>query len=68
MTKLEKAIKNKGLKKKWIADQLGINDKTLNSFLKYDKINQVINFVTLIDLLTLDKNEIFKEILDKKNN
>lgn len=62
MTILENEIIEKGIKKKWIAQELGISTKTLNNWLKYENIDQIKKFIQLCVLLNHPIINVLEEI------
>lgn len=71
MTMISEKIKDKGLKKIWIAEKLNIDTRTLNCWTKYENLTQVEKFINLVKLLDLPiedvLEEMFKEIKKDKN-
>lgn len=68
MTLLEKTIKDKGLKKIWIAEKIGIDTRTLNCWIKYDSLSQVEKFTNLLMLLDLPATDVLAEMLYEIEN
>lgn len=62
MTILEKAIKDSGYKKIFIAKKINISDRTLLNWERYENIDQILKFHNLCKLLNINLSEIAEEI------
>jgi len=66
MTLLEEMIENKGLKKTWIAKEIGISTRQLSNWLKYENLNQVTKFFKLLEILNISLVEIGEDMEKNK--
>lgn len=64
-TVLEDIIERKGLKKIWIAKEIGISTRQLQNWLKYENMSQVITFIKLIQLLDIPLIEVAEDMKEK---
>lgn len=64
-TVLEDIIERKGLKKIWIAKEIGISTRQLQNWLKYENMSQVITFIKLIQLLDIPLIEVAEDMKKK---
>lgn len=64
-TVLEDIIERKGLKKIWIAKEIGMSTRQLQNWLKYENMSQVITFIKLIELLDIPLIEVAEDMKDK---
>jgi ribosome-binding protein aMBF1 (putative translation factor) len=67
MTLIEEQIERHGLKKKFIAQEVGISTRTLTDWIKYNKIDQVMKFTKLLEILNLPLVEVAEEYTQKKD-
>lgn len=61
---IDQIIKGKGLKKEYIAKQLGINKDTMTNWCKNRSMPKLDKAVELADLLEVDVNDLY----ERKNN
>lgn len=67
-TIIQDRIEDKGIKIKWLAEQIGVNPKTLTQWIRYKKINQVEQFTKLLLILELPLVEVVEEIYKNKED
>lgn len=66
-TIIKERIKEKGIKIKWLAEQIGIAPRTLSDWISYKNITQVEQFSKLLLILELNTAEVMQEIYEKKD-
>lgn len=64
-TVLEEMIERKGLKKIWVAKEIGISTRQLQNWLNYENISQVITFIKLLEILEIPLIEVAEDMKDK---
>lgn len=65
-TIIKNKIEDKGLKIKWIAEQIGISPRTLSDWINYKNIKQVEQFTNLLLILDIPIVEVMEEIYKQK--
>lgn len=58
---INRTIKTKGIKKKWLADQMNVHPNTLGYFLKGKTMLGADAFVKLLAILNLDAKSLVKD-------
>jgi len=67
MNKIGEVLKEKGLKQRWLAEQLGMSTVTINTFVKNRRQPKIKTIIDLCRILDVDINELIdsKQLLEK---
>jgi putative transcriptional regulator len=67
MNKIGSVLKEKGLKQRWLAEQLGMSTVTINTFVKNRRQPKIKTIIELCRILHVDINELIdsKQLLEK---
>jgi putative transcriptional regulator len=58
MNKIGEVLKRKGLKQKWLSEQLGMSTVTINTFVKNRRQPKIKTIIDLCRILDVDLNEL----------
>jgi len=67
MTLLRERIEQKGIKQNWLAEQINVTPRTLNSWLEYKNLAQVEKFTKLLFLLEVPIIDVIEDVIEKRN-
>lgn len=67
MNVLKNKIEEMGLKQKWIAEQIGVEERTLYNWINYKNLDQVSKFIKLTQILNIEIVEVLEDI-EKKDS
>lgn len=67
-TIIKERIEEKGIKIKWLAEQIGVAPRTLSEWISYKNITQVEQFSKLLLMLELTPGEVMQEIYEIKKD